>query len=101
MHPCFHPHFFKTDLSANFSLKRLTYLDSPSKSSGCLRMVILKSLMPVLYVQSIGTAVLDCPGVRANGIAAGNFYAGLITPTPAWTVPPLTSLVFVPVEVDK
>ena len=88
-------------LSANFSLNTLADLDSPSKSSGSLRVALLNRLMPVVEVESMGTAVLACPGVRANGIADGTFGAGLNHPPPAGTVPPPPPLGVVPVDVEE
>ena len=76
-------------------------LDSLPKSSESLRMAPLKSLMPVVEVQLMGTAALDCPGVKENGISAGKFGARLTPPTPARTVPPTPPLGVVPVAVDE
>ena len=47
----------------------------------------------------MGTAVLACPRVRANGIAAVMFGAGLNPPPPAGTIPPPPPLGVAPVEV--
>ena len=48
----------------------------------------------------MGTDVLACPGVRANGMTAGMIVAGLATPPPVATVPPPLPLGAVTVEVD-
>ena len=47
----------------------------------------------------MGTSVLACPRVRANGIAARTFGAILTLPHPSGTVPPPLPLGVVPVGV--
>ena len=51
-------------------------------------MELLHSLMPVVEVYSIGTAVLDFPGVSSKGIINGTFGTRLDAPPPDGTVPP-------------
>ena len=87
-------------LFANFSLNRLKNFYSLPKSSGILSMALLNILMPVMEVGSMGNAALDCPGVRANGIAAGMFGARLTLPPPAGTVPPPPPLRALPLDVE-
>ena len=49
----------------------------------------------------MGTIVLACPGVRANGVTAGILGAGLTPPPPFVTVTPPPSLGPMMVEVDE
>ena len=49
----------------------------------------------------MGTDTLACPGVRANGIAAGTFGARLNIAPPAGTVPPPPPMSAMPVAVEE
>ena len=49
----------------------------------------------------MGTDTLACPGVRANGIAAGKFGARLNLAPPDGNVPPPPPMSVVPVAVEE
>ena len=49
----------------------------------------------------MGTDTQACPGVRANGIAAGTFSARLNPAPPSGTVPPPPPMSVVPVAVEE
>ena len=64
-------------------------------------MALLNSLIPVVEVQSLGTATFACQGVRENGIAAGKFGSGLTPPPPDGSIPPPHPLGFVMVDIQE